>query len=140
MEVYAMALEAITNTAVMYQEANKIEKKQTKEGKAGAITITEVSDHTPVGEHDTTKTVSQGGQAVKSTEKQIKDTIDQANNKLKQIRTNCQFIYHEPTKTVQIKVIDQDSKEVLKEIPSDQTLKTIEKIWEIAGIMMDEKF
>ena len=50
-----------------------------------------------------------------------------------------EFSYHEETKRVSIKVIDQDTKEVVKEIPPEETLEMIAKMWELAGILVDEK-
>lgn len=38
-----------------------------------------------------------------------------------------------------IKIVDKDSKNVLKEYPPEETLDMIQKVWEMAGIMVDEK-
>ena len=38
-----------------------------------------------------------------------------------------------------IKIIDKDTKKVLKEIPPEKTLDMIAKVWELAGLMVDEK-
>ena len=38
-----------------------------------------------------------------------------------------------------IKIIDKDTKKVLKEIPPEKTLDMIAKVWELAGLMLDEK-
>ena len=58
---------------------------------------------------------------------------------MKQTKTKCEFSYHEETKRVSIKVIDEDTKEVIKEIPPEETLEMIAKMWELAGILVDEK-
>ena len=72
-------------------------------------------------------------------EKKIKNAIELANQKMKVQRTNCEFAYHEETRRVSIKVVDKDTKEIIKEIPPEKTLDMIEKIWELAGILLDEK-
>ncbi len=54
-------------------------------------------------------------------------------------RTSCQFQYHEETNRVSIKVIDKDTEEVIREIPSEEALELIQKMWEMAGILVDEK-
>ncbi|MFR5116308.1 MAG: flagellar protein FlaG [Eubacterium sp.] len=41
--------------------------------------------------------------------------------------------------TVTIKIIDKDTKKVLKEIPPEKTLDMIAKVWELAGLMVMEK-
>ncbi len=74
-----------------------------------------------------------------ASEKQIKDAISRANNKMKNHRTRCEFSYHEETKRVSIKIMDEDTMEVIKEIPPEETLEMLEKMWELAGIMIDER-
>ena len=37
------------------------------------------------------------------------------------------------------KIVDKESKDILKEYPPEQTLDMIQKVWEMAGIMVDEK-
>lgn len=68
----------------------------------------------------------------------MKRTISEINSKLNK-NTEAIFGIHEATNSVTIKIIDKDSKEVIKEIPSEKTLEMIEKIWEIAGILVDKK-
>ena len=49
------------------------------------------------------------------------------------------FGIHEKTNRVTIKMVDKETKKVIKEFPPDETLDMIAKVWEIAGIMVDEK-
>ena len=49
------------------------------------------------------------------------------------------FGIHDKTNRVTIKMIDKETKKVIKEFPPDETLDMIAKVWEIAGIMVDEK-
>ncbi len=75
-----------------------------------------------------------------ASDQQIKSAISQANSKLKvNHRTKCEFSYHEETKRVSIKVVDKDTQEVIREIPPEETLEMMEKMWELAGLLIDEK-
>lgn len=49
------------------------------------------------------------------------------------------FGIHEKTNRVTIKMVDKETKKVIKEFPPDETLDMIAKVWEIAGLMVDEK-
>jgi len=49
------------------------------------------------------------------------------------------FGIHEKTNRVTIKIVDKDSKEVIKEFPPEKTLDMIAKAWELAGILVDAK-
>ena len=71
--------------------------------------------------------------------KQIINAISRANNKLKMHKTRCEFSYHEETRRVSIKVLDKDTEEVIREIPPEESLEMLEKMWELAGILIDER-
>ena len=49
------------------------------------------------------------------------------------------FGIHEKTNRVTIKIVDKESKEVLRELPAEKTLDMIAKVWELAGLLVDEK-
>lgn len=68
----------------------------------------------------------------------VKNAIAEVNRKMNQ-RTRCEFSYHEETKRVSIKVIDRDTDEVIREIPPEETLDMLSKMWEISGILVDEQ-
>lgn len=53
--------------------------------------------------------------------------------------TEAKFGIHEDTNRVMIKLVDKDTKEVIKEIPPEKTLDTIAKCMKMAGILVDEK-
>ena len=38
-----------------------------------------------------------------------------------------------------IKMVDKETRKVIKEFPAEETLDLIAKAWELAGIMVDEK-
>jgi flagellar protein FlaG len=54
-------------------------------------------------------------------------------------RTRCEYSYHEKTNRVSIKVINADTDEVIREIPPEKSLDMLQKMWEMAGILVDEK-
>ena len=49
------------------------------------------------------------------------------------------FGIHEDTNRLTIRIVDTDTKETIKEFPPEKTLDMIAKIWEMAGIIVDEK-
>ncbi len=69
----------------------------------------------------------------------MKDAIDKVNKKIEPTKTRCEFSYHEETKRISIKVIDQRTEETIREIPPEETLDMLSKIWELAGLMVDER-
>ena len=75
---------------------------------------------------------------VEAENERIKKAISNLNKKLDQ-NTEAIFGVHEKTNRVTIKMVDKESKKVVKEFPPDKTLDMIAKVWELAGIMVDEK-
>ena len=55
------------------------------------------------------------------------------------VNTEAVFGIHEGTNRVMIKIIDKSTRDVIKEFPPEKTLDMIQKVWEMAGIMVDEK-
>lgn len=68
---------------------------------------------------------------------QLKKTVNDLNKQMK--NSEAIFGIHDKTNRVTIKIIDKTTKEVIKEYPPEETLDMIAKVWEIAGILVDEK-
>ena len=67
----------------------------------------------------------------------IKKAVEEMNKKM--ANSEAQFGIHEATNRVTIKIVDKQTKEVIKELPPEKTLDMIAKVWEMAGILVDEK-
>ena len=68
---------------------------------------------------------------------QVKKAVNDLNKQMK--NSEAIFGIHDKTNRVTIKIIDKTTKEVIKEYPPEETLDMIAKVWEIAGILVDEK-
>lgn len=68
---------------------------------------------------------------------QIKKAVEQLNKNMP--NSEAIFGIHEDTKRVTIKIVDKNTKEVIKELPPEKTLDMIAKVWEMAGILVDER-
>ncbi len=67
----------------------------------------------------------------------IKKMVEEFNKKMG--NSEAIFGIHEGTNRIMIKIVDNESKEVLKEFPPEKTLDMITMVWEMAGILIDEK-
>lgn len=70
--------------------------------------------------------------------KQINEAIEKA-NKVFNESTHLKFEVHEKTKDIMIKIIDDSTGKVVKEFPPEKLLDMVAKMWEVAGIFIDEK-
>ncbi len=75
---------------------------------------------------------------IQADNEKIRKTISEMTKKMSP-NAEAVFGIHDKTNRVTIKMVDKDTKKVIKEFPPDETLDMIAKIWEIAGIMVDEK-
>lgn len=75
--------------------------------------------------------------ARKASDAALKKAIEVLNKQL--AYTEAQYGYHEATNRVVIKIVDRETDEVLREVPPEKTLNMISKVWELAGMLVDEK-
>ena len=85
---------------------------------------------------DGTRDDSQAKQTI-SENSQIKKAVDEINKKAH--NSEAVFGIHDATNRVTIKIVDKDTKKVLKEYPPEKTLDMIAKVWEMAGLLVDQK-
>lgn len=101
------------------------------------VTTSNVIDQKQIGsQNPETETALDGKKVAQST---IDSTMSDINSKIKMSNTQLQYSIDEETQRISIKVIDQDTDKVIREIPPEETLEAIKKIWEIAGIIVDKK-
>lgn len=131
-----MALERINTTAYQNNVGSASKSRET------AVRKNYDSTSDSVGGNSSYKTQSVDEYTAEQkeiNEKYIKEEIARANNFLKRHNIRCVFDYHEETNRITIKVMDGETKEVLREIPPEKTLDAIQKMWELAGLLIDER-
>ncbi len=111
------------NPSVTVQEAQKIDKS-----------LNVVQDSQQKNSFSEQNMKEQQQQA---SNEQIKKAVEQLNKNM--YNSEAVFGIHEGTNRVTIKIVDKDTKEVLKELPPEKTLDMIAKVWEMAGILVDER-
>ncbi|WP_432662705.1 flagellar protein FlaG [Wukongibacter baidiensis] len=75
----------------------------------------------------------------KLSEKTIKEVIDNTNKKLVATDRKFEFSINEETEDIIVKVINKETDEVIREIPSEKILDMVAKMMELAGLFIDEK-
>ena len=74
-----------------------------------------------------------------NSEIEIKNAVSKINKVLEGEGTHLQYEKHEVLNQMIIKVIDDNTNEVIKEIPSKKILDMVAKMCELAGILVDKK-
>ena len=141
-----MGIEAIKGAGMSYQAS-----ASAPEIKAEAAHKVEVAEVPQVSESiakdtmamNTKETSGEGsggnpqGGTPEAQQAQIKRAVEEINRKAN--NSEAVFGIHDETNRVTIKIVDKQTKEVIKEFPPDKILDMIARVWEMAGLMVDEK-
>lgn len=142
-----MAIEPLGSVMSVQVQSTATQKPAAPAEKAAEYTNTNVQ---PVEKIDAATTVVENAQSKgqhntaeqnseqRTTNEQIRKAVEQLNKNMVS-HSEAVFGFHEGTNRVMIKIVDKNTKEVIKELPPEKTLDMIAKVWEMAGIMVDER-
>ena len=145
-----MAIEPLGSmTAIQVQSTKKVQSMEPRERQDVKNMDVNVPDSATPKMDATTAVVARtsenngasderGRENTKENPELIKKSIDSLNRNINQ-NTEAVFGIHEGTNRVTIKIVDRQTKEIIKELPPEKTLDMIERVWELAGILVDEK-
>lgn len=131
------------NQAVQATQINKVNvqtssdtaaKEMTADSKVSTAATVQITNTQKSGTDNGESNLAQQNEKKEASIKELKD-IQKVINR----NTIAEFGYNEPTNRITIKIKDNDTDEVIKEIPSEKALEMLAKAWELAGILVDEK-
>lgn len=76
---------------------------------------------------------------VKISEKILIEAIERANKAIIGTKREFEYIKHPVINAFTVKVIDSETKEVIREIPPEKILDLVANLMELAGVLVDEK-
>lgn len=144
-----MSIESIKSVGMTYQAAssNTVTKKNTEtvdksaETKAAAQEIGAKTVDFKIQETNNRNGEQQESNPQEEQRKASIDAIKKAVSEMNKQSANktVQFGVHEATNRMTIKILDAETRKVIKEFPAEESLDLIAKAWEMAGLMVDEK-
>ncbi len=69
---------------------------------------------------------------------EVSDVVDRLNNGVRDIHERMSFSYNEKTQRIIVRVLNNDTNEVVREIPSKEAMKLLEHIQDFLGMLVDE--
>lgn len=69
----------------------------------------------------------------------LDELVDAINRKLEAMDKRLQFLVHEASGRVQLRVLERSTNEVIREVPSEQLLDLVGRIHDLLGVLVDEK-
>lgn len=147
-EVKEMAIEPVSSIMTVQAQGSVVQKPKAPvqaekpENTTGSVVqaAEQVDKTTSVVENAQGKGQSDNSEQGKEQQtslEQIRKAVEKLNKNLS--NSEAVFGIHEDTNRVTIKIVDKNTKEVLKELPPEKTLDMIAKVWELAGILIDER-
>lgn len=110
---------------------------ETKDTTAGMVSSTNALKQTTLGD-DSSKGKTQDNKKDKEVaQSTLESAMSNMNSRIK--KTRCEYDFDDPTNTITVKVYDKDTGDLIREVPPEKSLEAIKKIWEIAGLIVDEK-
>ncbi|MBO4908052.1 MAG: flagellar protein FlaG [Lachnospiraceae bacterium] len=97
-----------------------------------------VDNATQKGNADNSQNSDSNQDNAQVSKEQMKKAVEKINSAQME-NSEAVFGFHEETNRVTIKIVDKKTKEVIKELPPEKTLDMIAKVWEMAGLFVNEK-
>lgn len=79
------------------------------------------------------------GDNITISDAQVVKALEHAIKAVQGRTTSLEFSVHQKTKLISVKVLDKETKETIREIPPEKSLDFVAKLWEMAGILIDER-
>lgn len=70
---------------------------------------------------------------------ELNEAVDETNRIVFGDTDRFEFKIHEGTGRIHVKLVDNETDEVIREIPPEKILNLIANIWEMVGILVDER-
>lgn len=133
-----MRIETVTNnqsvsySSSQYPQGNVNEVKQVEAIKVQSSTLRNQ-------EKNNLEAEIAAQQRSQENEAEVIQAINKANKHIRTYDRRLEFSVHELTKQIMVKVINTEDDSVIREIPSEKVLDMVAHMWEVAGILVDEK-
>lgn len=144
-----MAIEPISSVMTFQAQGNVVQKPQAAPAEAEKPENSSASSMDAAKYVDKTTNVVEDsrekgqsnngdpGQDQQAYHDKVRKAVETLNKKMS--NSEAVFGFHEDTNRVTIKIVDKSTKEVIKELPPEKTLDMIARVWEMAGILIDER-
>lgn len=70
--------------------------------------------------------------------KEISELVSRLNDGVRDIHERMSFSFHEKTQRIIVKVMNSNTNEVVREIPSREAIRLLEHIQDFLGLLVDE--
>jgi flagellar protein FlaG len=83
--------------------------------------------------------IERGKQAAKATSTQVSDAVAEINQSLRQASIGVQFEFDKEANTMVTKVMDVESGEVIRQMPSEEVVRFSKALGKLQGLLVSQK-
>ncbi len=69
----------------------------------------------------------------------LEKAVEETNQMIFKDDRRFEFKIHEGTRRLMVKLVDKETDEIIKEIPPEKILDLVASIWDLVGILVDER-
>ena len=119
----------------------EMDKISNNVGSRENIQVSKKDNHIPIMKNQPTSKEMEHGQSEKEiTEGEVKRAVDKINKFLQGEITHVEYERHDVLKNeFIIRIINNETKEVIKEIPPKKILDMVAELYKLAGVIVDKK-
>lgn len=125
----------LTDTRTGYQNMNQVKPNQSAEG---GIELQKNMQLNPTQTGDV-QNYNEKGVEEKEEKLKVENIVEAINKFLESTHTSIQFKVHDKTNDYFVQVVNRDSGDVIREIPSEQMLDLRYAVEKYLGLLVDEK-
>lgn len=109
------------------------------EVKAGEATRAPEALRRPEGPEQGEARAAGAGARTELSPEDVKRATEALDKTARAVNARLSFVYHEESDRMQVKVIDVETQEVIREIPPTEVLEVVAHIREMIGLFLDKK-
>lgn len=79
------------------------------------------------------------GRGYETQREYLEKAVEETNQMIFKDDRRFEFKIHEGTRRLMVKLIDKETDEIIKEIPPEKILDLVASIWDLVGILVDER-
>ena len=79
------------------------------------------------------------GRGYETQREYLEQAVEETNQMIFKDDRRFEFKIHEGTRRLMVKLIDKETDEIIKEIPPEKILDLVASIWDLVGILVDER-
>ncbi|OWY37908.1 flagellar biosynthesis protein FlaG [Xenophilus sp. AP218F] len=139
MQIPSLQAVPVSGSAPTVTNQQLVGLAQPGNGQAAAVLPDSANAVTAAGQAQGQQQAASQQQTEPDIAKQLQESVKQLNNTASLYNSNLQFSVDKDTGTTVVKVVDTETKQVIRQIPSEEALRIAKAIGDFKGLLLKDK-